>query len=185
MAVTIADALLSLRPLPGLAVLMCDVAGSGKTTFAMALEDAGFLRLSIDEELWRRHGRYGLDFPAADYPALLEPGAYGPLPKIGADGRTAIRAYARGHDRTDNRPRVGLIVGGLGMNQALTEETIRRLPGAVTLAFSPYATRIALLLDRARDKGMEMLVSLPLEPTGYPLNNPGDRGLLTGLTPGA
>ena len=73
MAVTIADALLSLRPLPGLAVLMCGVAGSGKTTFAMALEDAGFLRLSIDEELWRRHGRYGLDFPAADYPALLEP----------------------------------------------------------------------------------------------------------------
>ena len=73
MAVTIADALLSLRPLPGLAVLMCGVAGSGKTTFAMALEDAGFLRLSIDEEVWRRHGQYGRDFAAADYPALLEP----------------------------------------------------------------------------------------------------------------
>ena len=73
MAITIADALLSLRPLPGLAVLMCGVAGSGKTTFAMALEDAGFLRLSIDEELWRRHGQYGRDFSADEYPALLEP----------------------------------------------------------------------------------------------------------------
>lgn len=73
MAVTIADALLSLRPLPGLAVLMCGVAGSGKTAFAMALEEAGFLRLSIDEEVWRRHGRYGVDFPADAYPALLEP----------------------------------------------------------------------------------------------------------------
>ena len=73
MEVTIADALLSLRPLPGLAVLMCGVAGSGKTTFAMALEDAGFLRLSIDEEVWRRHGQYGRDFTADDYPALLEP----------------------------------------------------------------------------------------------------------------
>lgn len=73
MAVTIADALLSLRPLPGLAVLMCGVTGSGKTTFARALEDAGFLRLSIDEEVWRRHGQYGRDFPAADYPTLLEP----------------------------------------------------------------------------------------------------------------
>jgi polysaccharide deacetylase 2 family uncharacterized protein YibQ len=30
---------------------------------------------------------------------------------------------------------------------------------------------------------MELLVALPLEPTGYPLNNPGDRALLTGLSP--
>lgn len=73
MAMTVADALLSLRPLPGLAVLMCGVAGSGKTTFAAALEEAGFLRLSIDEEVWRRHGRYGFDYSADDYPVLLEP----------------------------------------------------------------------------------------------------------------
>jgi polysaccharide deacetylase 2 family uncharacterized protein YibQ len=69
------------------------------------------------------------------------------------------------------------------MNAALTEEAIRRLPGGVALAFSPYAPRISLLLDQARAKGMEILVSLPLEPTGYPLNNPGDRALLTGLSP--
>jgi polysaccharide deacetylase 2 family uncharacterized protein YibQ len=28
-----------------------------------------------------------------------------------------------------------------------------------------------------------LLLALPLEPTGYPLNNPGDRALLTGLSP--
>lgn len=72
MAVSVADALLSLRPLPGLAVLMCGIAGSGKTTFAMELESAGFSRLSIDEEIWNRHGRYGIDYPPDTYPGHVE-----------------------------------------------------------------------------------------------------------------
>ena len=46
-----------------LVVMMCGVAGSGKTTFAKQLEKEGFLRLSIDEEIWAAHGRYGIDFP--------------------------------------------------------------------------------------------------------------------------
>ena len=48
--------------------MMCGVAGSGKTTFAQNLERAGYVRLSIDEELWRRYGRYGVDYPEAHYP---------------------------------------------------------------------------------------------------------------------
>jgi polysaccharide deacetylase 2 family uncharacterized protein YibQ len=118
---------------------------------------------------------------AAPDPSLLEEGPHGPLPMIGPGGRSSIRAYARPFDRQDRRPRVGLVIGGLGLNAALTEEAIRRLPGGVTLAFSPYAPRPGPLLDQARAKGMELLVALPMEPTGYPLNNPGDRALLTGL----
>jgi len=118
---------------------------------------------------------------AAD-PQLLEPGPHGPLPRIGPQGRSAIRAYSRPFDRQDPRPRVGLVIGGLGLNAALTEEAIRRLPGGVGLAFSPYAPRVERLLALARERGMEVLVALPLEPTGYPLNNPGARALLTGLS---
>ncbi len=120
--------------------------------------------------------------PAPD-PDLLERGRHGMLPRIGPAGRSAIRTYGRPFDRQDPRPRVGLIVGGLGLNAALAEEAIRRLPGGVTLAFSPYAPQIQRLLELTRAKGMEVLVALPLEPTGYPLNNPGDRALLTSLTP--
>jgi polysaccharide deacetylase 2 family uncharacterized protein YibQ len=117
-------------------------------------------------------------------PALQEPGPHGPLPRIGPDGRTPIRAYGHPFDRTDQRPRIGLVVGGLGMNAAVTEEAIRRLPAAVTLAFSPYAARIDFLLDQARGKGMELLVALPLEPAGHPtINNAGNRALLTRLSP--
>lgn len=46
-----------------LVVMMCGVAGSGKTTFSQQLEKEGFIRLSIDEEIWATNGRYGIDFP--------------------------------------------------------------------------------------------------------------------------
>jgi predicted kinase len=46
-----------------LVVMMCGVAGSGKTTFSQRLEKEGFVRLSIDEEIWATRGRYGVDFP--------------------------------------------------------------------------------------------------------------------------
>jgi predicted kinase len=45
-----------------LVVMMCGVAGSGKTTFSQQLEKEGFVRLSIDEEIWAVHGRYGMDY---------------------------------------------------------------------------------------------------------------------------
>ncbi|UFN51208.1 divergent polysaccharide deacetylase family protein [Roseomonas sp. OT10] len=120
--------------------------------------------------------------PAPD-PALLEPSPYGPVPRVGSDGRTSIRAYGRLFARDDTRPRVALIVGGLGLNAALSEEAIRRLPPTVGLAFSPYASRTEALAERARARGMEMLIALPLEPSGYPLNDPGERALLTTLAP--
>ncbi|GIO91100.1 hypothetical protein J31TS3_23270 [Paenibacillus lactis] len=53
-----------------LVVLMCGVAGSGKTTFAQRLEQRGFVRLSIDEEIWAKNGRYGIDYPIEMYEQL-------------------------------------------------------------------------------------------------------------------
>jgi len=41
-------------------VLMCGVAGAGKTAYALQLEREGFVRLSIDEEMWLRHGPVSL-----------------------------------------------------------------------------------------------------------------------------
>ncbi len=119
-------------------------------------------------------------------PLLQEASRHGaPIPKLGPDGRTAIRTYARPFDREDRRPRIGLIVGNMGAFAQHSEEAIRRLPGAVTLAFSPYATRPEPLLERARARGMEVLTALPLEPAGYGRDaDPGDRALLTTLPVG-
>jgi polysaccharide deacetylase 2 family uncharacterized protein YibQ len=125
------------------------------------------------------------DFPAArpipaPDSALLEQGQFGALPRVGADGRTSIRAYAGHFDRQDTRPRVGIIVADVGISNAQTEDAIRRLPPAVTFAISPYAPRAAQVAERLRAKGAETLIGLPLEPAGYPLNDPGNRALLTG-----
>lgn len=54
-------------PSTPMVVLMCGIAGSGKTTYARQLEDAGYVRLSIDEEVWERFGRYGVDYTPAQY----------------------------------------------------------------------------------------------------------------------
>ncbi|MFF8293567.1 AAA family ATPase [Streptomyces sp. NPDC016309] len=50
-----------------LAVLLAGLTGSGKTTVAEALADRGYIRLSVDEEVHRLHGRYGVDYPEHTY----------------------------------------------------------------------------------------------------------------------
>ena len=48
-------------------VLTCGIAGAGKTTYAKRLEARGYVRLSIDEEVWKRFGRYGVDYQPDRY----------------------------------------------------------------------------------------------------------------------
>jgi hypothetical protein len=116
-------------------------------------------------------------------PQLLEPSPVGPLPRLGPEGRSSIRSYARAFDRADTRPRIALVINNMGLFAQHSEEAIRRLPGGITLAFSPYAPRPERLLDLARTRGMELLIALPLEPQGYgQVADPGDRALLTSLT---
>jgi uncharacterized protein len=123
--------------------------------------------------------------PAPD-PALLQRSpedAVAMLPIISADGRPPMQAYARGYDSSNRRPRVGLVFAGLGTSDGDSYEAIRLLPGGVTLAFSPYSTHPDRLLDLARTSGHELLLSLPLEPQGFPQNDAGDHALLTGESP--
>lgn len=51
-------------------IMMCGVCGSGKTTFARKKEKEGFIRISIDEEMWRLYGARGIDYPNDNYEEL-------------------------------------------------------------------------------------------------------------------
>ena len=121
-------------------------------------------------------------------PALLEPWAADPaasLPRIGPDGRQSMQVYAAGYDAADTRPRVALLLAGVGMSDADSEEAVRTTPAEVSLAISPYAIHPEALLAAARAQGHELLISIPMEPQNYPLNDPGNQALLTGATPAA
>lgn len=60
-------------PRPPFCVFMVGLPGSGKTTLSRALTDRGFVRLCPDEEMFRRHGVYGVDFPRGLFPTLERP----------------------------------------------------------------------------------------------------------------
>ncbi|WP_431034951.1 AAA family ATPase [Streptomyces sp. P6-2-1] len=48
--------------------LLVGITGSGKTTYARReLEPQGAVRLSVDEVVHERHGRYGVDYPENTY----------------------------------------------------------------------------------------------------------------------
>ncbi|MDR3532589.1 MAG: divergent polysaccharide deacetylase family protein [Rhodopila sp.] len=120
-------------------------------------------------------------------PGLLEPDPVAPnlkLPRIGVEGRTPMGAYAAGFDPTSQRPRVGILIAGIGMSEADSLAAIKNLPGGVTLAISPYATNTDRLLAAARMTEHEYLLSIPMEPREYPANDPDDHhALMTSLSP--
>ncbi|WTP58527.1 ATP-binding protein [Streptomyces phaeochromogenes] len=60
-------------PRPPFCVLMAGLPGSGKTTLSRVLTSRGFVRLCPDEEMYRRHGVYGVDFPRGTFPTLERP----------------------------------------------------------------------------------------------------------------
>ncbi|MBE6011839.1 AAA family ATPase [Anaeropeptidivorans aminofermentans] len=51
-------------------IMMCGLCGSGKTTYALEKEKEGYIRLSIDEEMWKVYGKRGVDYPADKYDEL-------------------------------------------------------------------------------------------------------------------
>jgi uncharacterized protein len=116
----------------------------------------------------------------------LEKSRYGMIPVI-ADGVTPFSAYATGtpaeRAKAATMPTVAIVVGGLGIGAAKTTESILNLPGAVTLAFTPYGSDPTKLVARARGRHHEILLQVPMEPFDYPDNDPGPQTLLTTQSP--
>lgn len=109
---------------------------------------------------------------------LLEPGLHGPVPVRGPNGLEPWIVYSRPASVPADTPRISIIVTGIGLGERQSEMAIAALPGNVDLAFSPYAENLTHWVGKARKKGHEYLVMLPMEPLDYPRNDPGPLTLL-------
>ncbi len=123
--------------------------------------------------------------PLAQAPlaGMTTPGPGGLLPIIGSDGRTPAEAYARPF-ASNGRPKIALVIGGLGLNATSTRQAIEQLPPEITLSFVPYAEGLQGWIDLARANGHEVLLEAPMEPLDYPENDPGPYTLMAGAQGG-
>jgi polysaccharide deacetylase 2 family uncharacterized protein YibQ len=114
--------------------------------------------------------------------SLTEDGPFGPLPRIGPDGRRALFEYARPFNFEDARPKVAVLLLGLGPEAELFEAALA-LPGPIGLQLSPYAPDLPVLVERARRAGHEVLLDLPMEHADDPASDRGPHALLANNSP--
>ncbi len=119
----------------------------------------------------------------APLPGLSENGSNGPLPVIPPNGLRSSRAYARPFHGDPNAPTIAVVIGGMGLNRAVTQTAIDELPPEVALSFAPYTRDLQHWVDLARAAGHEVLIEAPMEPFDYPNNDPGPQTLLADGSP--
>lgn len=118
-------------------------------------------------------------------PQLLEPAPSFDgmqLPRIGPGDVRPSRVYAAGRAVGETRPRIAILMADIGPSAQASEEAIRGLPAPVSFAISPYGLRAPHLLEMARSRGHELFAVVPMEPSGFPINDPGPQALLTGAS---
>ncbi|HVV64469.1 MAG TPA: divergent polysaccharide deacetylase family protein [Rhizomicrobium sp.] len=113
-------------------------------------------------------------------PALIENSPQGPLPRIADDGSAPLRAYAPGFV-DDGRPRIAIVISGLGISAKATAAALKELPAGVTLAVAPYGADAQRWVNEARAQGHEVLLEVPMEPYDFPDSDPGPYTLRSGV----
>lgn len=108
--------------------------------------------------------------------AALEASQFGDLPIIASDGQRPMDIYARPWSRAGGK-RIAVVIGGLGLSQTGTNRALEKLPPEITLAFAPQGNSLNRWMEMARKEGHELLVQVPMEPFGYPQNDPGPQTL--------
>jgi polysaccharide deacetylase 2 family uncharacterized protein YibQ len=116
--------------------------------------------------------------------AVTETGPDGPLPRISERGKKPSDIYAQVTPTavlTSERPKIAIILGGMGINARLTQKAIKDLPGDITFGFAPYGDNLQEQVNKARARGHEVMLQVPMEPVGYPGNNPGPKTLIADI----
>jgi len=102
-------------------------------------------------------------------------------PSRPAAGRPASAAEAGAVPSALRRPRIAIVLWGLGRSREASEAAIHQLPAEVTLGLTPHGRDLQFWADRARAAGHEVVLEIPMEPLSYPEVDPGKQALLTTL----
>ncbi len=81
-------------------------------------------------------------------------------------------------------PRIAIIIDDIGYDAQMAEKFIG-LNAAITLSILPRSPQQREIIRMAREKGLDLMLHLPMEPLEYPAVNPGPGALLTAMTPDA
>jgi polysaccharide deacetylase 2 family uncharacterized protein YibQ len=116
---------------------------------------------------------------ATELAAAVPPPAPAPQPSLAPPWKRYARPFPAG----DSRPRIAIVIAELGLSRAATEAAIERLPPEITLAFNPLAPNLQAWIIKARARGHEVMLDLPMEPLAYPQEDPGPHALMASLDP--
>jgi len=93
----------------------------------------------------------------------------------------SVAVFASGAPATNApKPRIAIIIGGLGVSAKATAAALASLPPQVTLTFVPYAADVQKWVTLARQQGHEVLLELPMESFDFPDSDPGPHTLRVG-----
>ncbi len=104
-----------------------------------------------------------------------------PQPPAATKGTPAWKRYAVPYSVKPGQPMIAIVLDDIGPAKQRAENAIN-LPGPLTLAFLPYADDLPAMTARARKRGHELLIHVPMEPKDLAHNDPGKNALLTSLS---
>lgn len=84
--------------------------------------------------------------------------------------------------RPEKQPRIAIIIDDIGYDQRIAEKFID-LNAPITLSVLPNSPHQRQIVQMARNKGLEIMLHLPMEPLEYPGVNPGPGALLSRMSP--
>ena len=96
-----------------------------------------------------------------------------------ATGDQAWRRNAVPFRDLNTRPLVAIVIDDVGLDRPRSKRAWE-LPGPLTMSFLPYAKDLRDQARAARGRGHELMLHLPMEPTGR--NDPGPGALLVSMT---
>lgn len=115
--------------------------------------------------------------PARPQVAALAPGVERPGSERPA--KEAWRRHAVPFRDLNSRPLIAIVIDDVGLDRPRSRRAWE-LPGPLTMSFLPYAKELPDQARAARARGHELMLHLPMEPSGR--NDPGPNALLVSLS---